>query len=419
MHVVMLSDHETAGGASIAASRLAKGLCQLGHRITRIVLSGNGESADWKAIVLHPPMYLRAACKPVPEKLKKAFGNRFFCSKLDNWLSGLHPDVINIHNLHGGAYFGWSPELVGICAAHAPVVWTLHDMWSFTGRCAYSYDCRQFIKGCDSSCPTHGEYPPLNPNLIPRAWEQRHDLFSKNPQLLAVTPSRWLASLAKTGLWAKHHIEVIPNGLDLSCYHPVDPLVSREALAINTKAPVLMIAVQNIFDRRKGWNILVEALKHVRRRPLTLMILGEGDSNFRIEGIKLHRLGYISDEQKKVQAYNASDIFVHPALEDNLPNVVMEAIACGTPVVAFDTGGTAEMFHPDKTGWLADSLSPDALASILDKACDEIEQGKNMRNACRAQAEEEYDQALQAKRYSQIFDSLIERVEVNHHVRSC
>ena len=415
----MLSDHETAGGAAIAACRLADGLIRQGTEVIRITGSAEGENHAWKTSVLRlklPEYIFFKMMKKVTRSLANRMSTILINKRLNRLLKDLRPDAINVHNLHGA---GWEPAIVGVCAQHAPTVWTLHDMWSFTGRCAYSYDCHKFIKGCDGSCPTHMEYPPLSPKLIPRAWKHRRDLFSNNPQLIAITPSRWLASLAKTGLWEGHHIEVIPNGLDLDSYHSANPVVACRELGINTQDPILMVAAQKISDRRKGWNILVEALKRVRRRPLTLIVLGEGDPDFQIEGINLRRLGYINDEQTKVHAYSASDIFVHPALEDNLPNVIMEAIACGTPVVAFNAGGMAEMFHPDKTGWLADSLSPEALASTLDKACNDLKHGKNMRNACRVQAEEEYDQALQAKRYSRIFRSLIERVEDKEYGTSC
>ncbi len=169
----MLSDAETKGGASIAASRLAEALHRLEHRVTRIVHLANGQDHSWSTLSLGSDSSLRRVTQAMlPSQIRKVFEMQSAQQRLDELLDILSPDMVNVHNLHGyGAArrAGWSTGLVEICAHHAPTVWTLHDMWSFTGRCAYSYDCRKFLTGCDATCPTPTEHPALAPKKIAQA----------------------------------------------------------------------------------------------------------------------------------------------------------------------------------------------------------------------------------------------------------
>jgi glycosyltransferase involved in cell wall biosynthesis len=202
-------------------------------------------------------------------------------------------------------------------------------------------------------------------------------------------------------------VEIIPYGLPLEVYRPIDRTLARQALDIPSHSIVLMIAAFNLSDSRKGGEKLVEALQLLHARPLTLITLGAGSPAVKIDGVQVCPLGYVDHERTKALAYSAADVFVHASLADNLPNTVMESIACGTPVVSFNVGGTPDMVRPGLTGWLADEMTSASLATSLDKACDEIKAGCNLRAACRAVAETEYGADLQASRYLSQFNSLI------------
>jgi glycosyltransferase involved in cell wall biosynthesis len=417
MHVLMISDLETQGGAAVAASRLADALCQAGHQVTRLVHLSDRREHDWKTVRLTtnngqgPSLPLRVVRRLLPDEQRQAWDERDVLRHLREGLAELRPDVINIHNLHAAATHGWSLELVRACAAVAPTVWTLHDMWSFTGRCAYSYDCRKFLTGCDATCPTPTEYPALVPERIAGAWEQRRRLFEEHSHLIAVTPSRWMAREAIAGLWGGHRIEVIPYGLPLDVYKPVDRDLARKALEIEARGPVLLTAAQNLTERRKGSALLGEALKQLKRQPVTLVTLGSGRLNLESDGQHVHALGFVDHERTKVLAYSAADLFVHAAPVDNLPNVVMEAIACGTPVVGFSIGGVPDMVRPGETGWLAQEVTGGALAAAIDIALDDVQRSVDLRPSCRAIAESEYSDDLQAQRYVALFQSLCEDKE--------
>lgn len=404
MHIVMLSDLESEGGAAVAASRLAEALYKAGHQVTRVVHWADGQEHVWQTYVLRPSVpFYRRALRFALRVVKDPFSERRLCDYFDRLLANWHIDVFNVHNLHKAADFGWSVELVRICARYAPTVWTLHDMWSFTGRCAYSYECRKFVDGCDASCPTPMEYPALEPRRIPAAWEVRRHLLAEHKDLVAVCPSRWLAKQAAEGGWGGHRIEVIPYGLPLDVYRPINRSIARAELGISSDGPVLLAAAHNMTATRKGGAILVEALKRLRIRPLTLVTLGSGDLPLEAEGVRWHPLGYVDDERRKGLAYNAADLLVHAAPVDNLPNVVMEALACGTPCAGFEIGGVPDMVRPGLTGWLAQDVSPEALANVIDDAVAAIGQGMGLRASCRAIAEAEYADTLQAQRYLHLF----------------
>jgi glycosyltransferase involved in cell wall biosynthesis len=194
--------------------------------------------------------------------------------------------------------------------------------------------------------------------------------------------------------------------LPLDIYRPVDRSLARQALDIEAAGPVMLVTAFDLSDRRKGAALILDALKQVTFRPFNLVTLGGNPPTLNIDGIRVHHLGYIDHERSKALAYSAADLYVHPALADNLPNTVMEAIACGTPVVGSNIGGVPDMIRPGRTGWLAKETSPEALAAVLQSALEEVSRGLDLRASCRAVAEAEYSLELQVERYLALFGSL-------------
>lgn len=279
-------------------------------------------------------------------------------------------------------------------------------MWSFTGRCAYSDACRKFLVGCDNACPTPSEYPALKPALIGAAWKQRQAVLAAAPSMVAVTDSHWLANEAKLGLWRNHRVESIPNGVPLDLYRLTQRAAARQSLGISTDGVALLVAAQRLDNRHKGVAFLAEAMRHVRHRPLTLMTQGHGDFSLEDPSISVLPLGFIADEARRVLIYNAVDALVHPAINDNSPLVVLEAMACGTPVVAFPIGGVPELVRPGKTGWLAQAVSAGALAQAIDLAATDLANGIDLRAACRSVVEAEYSDEAHAQAYINLMQSI-------------
>jgi glycosyltransferase involved in cell wall biosynthesis len=407
----MLSDYETHGGAAISASRLAHGLMSSGHRVTRLVYTPDFQKKPWATICL-APSYLYSHLLGIGKfilgaRLRNLFASIVARRRLQSTLTELGADAISVHNIHHARRAGWGPMLLTVCCRNAPTVWTLHDMWSFTGRCYYSFSCREFITGCNSLCPTADEPPTLKPEFIAHEWEERRELFRQRQDLVAVCPSHWLAHNASAGLWKGRRVEVIPNGLPTDIYQPIEKDSARAALGIKTPGVVLLAVADTWTERRKGGATMKAAMQQVGHRPLTLMTMGKDFLSLEADGLKIHNLGFVEHETTKVQAYSAADLVVHAAPVDNLPNTIMEAMACGTPCIGFSVGGVPDMIRPGETGWLAKSVSSEGLAKAIDQAVTEISQGMDLRTSCRSVAETEYGLKTQADRYTELFKSLI------------
>lgn len=405
----MISDKETQGGAAIAASRLAEALINFGHEVTRIIgvrKEFRNQNPQWKVKFCNGFPFEDTFFQGL-EKISWDIANTIsgivISKRLNKILNELKPDIINIHNIHG---VHWTPEILLTCQKHAPIVWTLHDMWSFTGRCAYSYDCLKFIDGCNSSCPTYNEYPTLEPQNIFKSWNLRRKIFEKSPKLTAVTPSQWLTKEAKKGLWKTKNVFTIPNSIPLNIYKKMDKEKAKELLGISTEGITLLAAAENINSRRKGGHILTEAMNQIDDKPFTLITFGNGKISLKNKKIKLIQLGFINPEIKKVYAFNAADIYIHPAPVDNLPNVVMESIGCGTPAIGFSIGGVPDMVRPGETGWLAGSISPKNFANAIIHGINEIENGMDLSQKCLEIAKNEYCYMVQAMKYSKIFTEI-------------
>ncbi len=370
MHVAIVSDLETEGGAAIAASRLAQGLLDAGVEVTRIVALPDGKRHPWRTVgVGFRHRQVVAVDLLTPGGYTDLPLAHVALRRLDQALQRTRPDVVNLHNLHAAASMGWSPRVLEVARRHAPVVWTLHDMWSFTGRCAYNGDCRRFESLCTPQCPTPHQYPPLPPRRIPHAFVRRRAILAGHADVVAVSPSRWLASEAASGLWRDHRVEVVPNGLDLSVFRPIDRRAAREALGIDSdNGPVLVAAAQELDDPRKGMNLLDGALSHIGSRQVTLVLFGSGRIEMDAPNVTVVGLGPVSSDRIKAAIYSAADVFLHPACQDNLPLVVQEAISCGTPVVAFPVGGLPDLVRDGATGWLADEQSPESFGQTIDRA---------------------------------------------------
>jgi glycosyltransferase involved in cell wall biosynthesis len=409
--IVMISDHETLGGAAVSTSRLAEALCKE-HDVARIVLFPDGRSHPWQTFVVGTESSLARWARRVPRKLwpeKNPYPNTaaFVAHQLRRLLRELRPDAINLHNLHGGADQGWGVHMAAVCAEFAPVVWTLHDMWSFTGRCAYAYDCSKFVTGCDACCPTPLEPPRLAPERIAAAWDERRRLLAAHPHMVAVTPSRWLAVEARRGLWAQHRVEIIPYGVPTEVFVPTPRDEARRQLQVVCDGPIVLLAAHDLTERRKGAELLPQLWRHIRMRPLTVLTMGQGRLEIADPAIRTHSLGWIADDRTKGLAYSAADVLLHPAPVDNFPNVLLESFACGTPAVGLPIGGVPELMRVGVSGWLAAAVSAEALGQVIDQALALVDRGVDLRAACRALAEFEYPLAVQAQRFSRLLRSAV------------
>ncbi len=407
MRIAIVNDYLSQGGAAIACHRLAVALAASGATIRRFALQrGRRPPTDGAVDFAPEPFGRRTAalidsvaalgCEQGAETWRLHEAEKRLARSVAEW----HPEIVNVHNLHG---FSTRFHTAAILAELGPLVWTLHDMWSFTGRCAYSFDCRLFEAGCTAACPTPQEYPALEPQFIAGAWKRRADFFSAKQRLAAVTPSQWLAAEARRGLWQGHTVEAIPNSLDLEVLAPIDRATSRTALGLPpSQLPSVLIAAEYLNERRKGGD-LIRSVLAACGKEIEVLTLGHGAPN-NLPGNAHHRpLGYIDHERMKALVFSAADCLLHPARTDNYPNTVAESLACGTPVVAFRVGGIPEMLPAAECGLLAEPGDADSLGRAICETLTKTPLRFEERLAIRAAVTPLFDPMRQAAAYLELF----------------
>ena len=318
-------------------------------------------------------------------------------------------DLIQLYNTHGG-YFSYTmlPRL----SRRRPVVWRLSDMWPMTGHCAYSFDCERWKTGC-GSCPILSDYPALRRDRTALLWRVKQRIYQRS-FLTLVAPSRWIAHWAQQSpLLGRFPVHVIPNGLDAEVFRPIPKSSAREVLGLAANRRVVLFGAHFASERRKGGQLLIEALEHFAERAevdLELLIMGRESHVGSFPGrFTLKRLGQIRDDQLLATVYSAADVFVLPTLADNMPNGVLESMACGTPVVSFRVGGVPEAVRHMETGYLARSMDAGDLAQGLRLLLENPDLRTAMGRRSREVVEQEYSLELQAKRLLELYHEVIER----------
>jgi glycosyltransferase involved in cell wall biosynthesis len=403
---VLVSDTEYRGGAGIAAGRLASALAARGHDLYWVAARAGGRAGGWTFVPFRLEGSLRAvdvAARRGPAGLRRRLHPTLVERPLRRLLESLDPDVVNLHNVHGA---GWQPGVLDAVPARTAALWTLHDMWPFTGRCTYAFECRRFLEGCTAACPTPGEYPALDPKAIAAAWQSRAAVLRRRPDAVAVCPSRWLTREAQAGLWKNHRVVHIPNGVPTDSCVPVPRATARRTIGMNDGERVVAVMAERLAEPRKGWTYLEDALRRLPEPRLHVLLIGEGGQRVCVpaphKGIAA---GTVDDPVRQRLLLSAAECLVHPAPVDNLPNVVLEAMACGIPTVAFPVGGLPDMVRPGVTGWLARDVSAEALAAVLAQALAHLG-AAGMESSCRQVAASEYGTDLQAQRYEALVASL-------------
>lgn len=266
------------------------------------------------------------------------FGSVNATRKFIKWVEEYNPDVIHLHNIHG-YYINIELLFQYLKRCGKKVIWTLHDCWSFTGHCTYfdCVDCNKWKTRCHS-CPQHKEYPRSYVDFSKWNWEKKRNLFTNVPNMTIVTPSKWLAVLAKNSFLCNYPITVINNGIDTNIFRYLESDI-KEKNGIFHKKVILGVAA--IWDRRKGLNYM-KSLADKLGNQFQVVVIGVSEEQKK--ELPPNILGILRTENvdELVKWYSAADIFVNPTLEDNYPTTNLEAIACNTPVVTFRTGGSVE-----------------------------------------------------------------------------
>lgn len=320
------------------------------------------------------------------------FGSAHATRQLIQLLEDFQPDVVHLHNIHG--YYVHVELLFRyLKKAGCPVVWTLHDCWPFTGHCAHfdHVGCSRWQTGC-GSCPSIREYPEsLGLDRSQRNWQRKRQAFTGLDKCVLVSPSHWLAQLAQASFLQEYPVRVIPNGISLETFAPT-PGDWKEKMGTEGKK-VVLASVKNLHDS-KGGQYLVPLARQLGPE-YQIWVLGLNEP-----APELHPLPYLQNAQQLAQVYTAADVFVNPTLEDNFPTVNLEALACGTPVVTFQTGGSPESIGPG-CGAVVPQGDGKALAQAVAHWA-----AQDCKKACVAQAQQ-YERTAQYEKYVQLYRELL------------
>lgn len=414
MRVVIASTSDGTPGAFAAAYRLHVGLTQGGANSLMLVSKKNRDFPN----IIGPNTNLQRFWSKAAPRLEKVLAKKTISasgSKISPaWvledtasrINILKPDIINLHWINNGFL---RPE--SFVRLNKPIVWTLHDMWAFCGGEHYTGECVRYREGYLSN-----NRPPSERGWDINRWVWRRKLraWAKIENLTIVTPSHWLAHCAGESILFKgRRVEVIPNGVDHLRFHPVNHNCAREILGLpKDKKLILFGAVNATSDQRKGFHLLRDALRELSInsscRDVELVIFGTSsgadEEHF---GLKCHYLGKFKDEMSLGLVYAAADVFVAPSLQDNLPNTVVESLACGTPVVAFNIGGMPDMINHQLNGCLAKPFDIKDFAEGVRWVISDAERWTTLSQNARQTVEDRFTLEIQAQKYLRLFNELL------------
>lgn len=403
MKVVHLNFSDLIGGAAIASYRLHQGL--IAQNIDSKMLVELQKSSSYRVDTIPRKRNIENLISRFAWRLGLNNLNLISTFNIPNHPFYQEADILNFHNLHGD-YFNYLA--ITKLTDNKPAVWTLHDMWSFTGHCAYSYDCDRWKIGC-GNCPYLDTVPSTGRDNTRLEWKLKNWAYHHS-KLTIITLSKWLTELAKQSLLKDLPIYHIPNGIDTLAYQPLDPQQCRAVLGISPEKKVLMFVAQGLDDPRKGGHKLLQLLDELPvtlKKELVLITLGDGGENqAEIAGISNLNLGYVGGDRLKSIAYSAADLFIFPTRADNLPLVLQESMACGTPMISFNIGGVPDLVRPEITGYLAEPDDWQAFRHQILQLLEDKNQQQKMSKLCREIAIKEYSIELQAQKYKEIYQQL-------------
>lgn len=281
------------------------------------------------------------------------FGSKKATEEFVREIIALDPDVIHLHNIHG-YYINIEVLFNYLKQANKPVIWTLHDCWAFTGHCSYfDYVCCDKWKSECYSCPQKSAYPAsMFIDNSKKNFLKKKNIFSGVKNLTIVTPSIWLAELVNKSFLNEYKVRVINNGIDLNIFKPTESEF-RQKYKINDKYVILGVA--SIWDKRKGLEYFFE-LSSLLKTDEVIVLVGLSEAQKKKMPENIIGITKTNNVHELAEIYTVADVFVNPTLEDNFPTTNLEALACGTPVITFNTGGSIECID-DYTGIIVDKGS--------------------------------------------------------------
>ncbi len=370
MNILIVNTHDQLGGAARSAYRLHQGLQKAGVNSTMLVQNKTTEDPT----VLTPLGFVNNLRKKFKtrweifqtQKYPSLQGVMFSVAaspsgSLIDLINHSDADIVHLHWVHEGMI-----RLEDLPKITKPIVWSMHDNWLFTGGCHVKWGCDHYLHTC-GNCPlleSHDDH-----DLSYRIWKRKHRVFSAIDSLTFIGLSRWMAHCAtQSSLLQSFEVVNLPNPLDTTRYSPVDKKIAKSLLGINPDGHLIVFGAMNsTSDTNKGFIHLRNALDHLTTPNVELAIFGNAPMQSpQAFPFTAHYLGKFHDDLTLRILYSAATVMVVPSLQENLSNAIMEALACGTPVVAFDVGGNGDLIDHQRNGYLARPYESEDLAYGID-----------------------------------------------------
>lgn len=413
MNILHLNTFDIEGGAARAAWRLHQGLRELGadsHMLVQTKTSGDATVYERDSGLARWLGTLRPYMEILP---LLAYRNRPPTHWATEWaptrilqqIQDLKPDIIHLHWVCRG--FLSIPDIGKLAQ---PVIWTLHDSWAFTGGCHVPGGCALYKKQC-GMCPQLASTEA--DDLSRWIWEQKARHWANRP-FTVVTPSHWLADCARnSSLLKTHRTEVIPNGIDTALYHPLPMPEARTALALPQHKKLVLISAMNAtLDINKGFRYLEASLHQLAAAgwndKIELLVVGQTAPATPVNaGVPVRFLGVLKDEHAMRQVYSAADVMVLSSIQENLPNSIMESMACGTPVVAFNIGGIPQLIEHHVNGYLATPFEATDLAEGIRMILSDDETRMRLSRMARKKIEATFDTKIITRQYQALYEEVL------------
>lgn len=408
-HIVM---EDITGGAGRAAYRLNKSLNKINVKSRMLVTKKSSSDPTIKSIRENKIKKIEGIVKLKINDLYKIryspstiFSNNLLGSNIidDSFIK--EADLINLHwvNMATISY----NQLNLLSKLSKPIIWTLHDMWPFTGGCHYDEECGRYKTNC-------GNCKVLKSNKerdLSTKIQKKKEKIYLDMNITIVGCSNWITECAKESKVFKNKLCInIPNCIDIETFKPVDKEVARNILNIKTNKKIILFgAMSSTSDARKGFKYMLDTMKILDKDKYIAVIFGNSSEESEIQKyIETIYMGQLSDDYTLALLYNASDVFVAPSIQENLANTVMESLSCGTPVVAFNIGGMPDMIKHEINGYLCEPFKYESLGDGIEYcAKNTVQLGENARKY----VEDNYTYEIIGKKYTNLYEKLLETKE--------
>ncbi|MBT9314585.1 glycosyltransferase [Leptothoe spongobia] len=415
MKVLHLSTGDLGGGAFRGTYWLHQGLLRKG--IDSKILVSNKLSDDSTIIKNSQNTFLskldqvRSSFDELSlafyqNRLRERFSPAYTSSfKLKETISKIQPDIVHLHWINGGFL---NPEMIG--GLNIPTVWTLRDMWPFSGGCHYAGECNKYLESC-GKCPI---LRSKSENDISRNLWSRKKKAWQNSNIRVVAISNWLADCARaSSLFRNQQIVVIHNAVDEKKFRPMSRDFSREALALPPNKKIIAFgAINPLRNKKKGFQYLAKALKRLSNEnfkdSLEVLIFGSSKPEQEVDiGFKINYLGRLHDDVTLSLVYSAADVMVVPSIQEGFGKTAIEAMACATPVISFDSTGLKDIVEHKLTGYRAECFSVDDLAYGISWILHDEQHLIALSRQARESVEKKFTITKQVDKYHQLYKELI------------